>query len=404
MATFPLVLLLISSLREIFAQKAQIDIYSPCPPAVAFDVPRPQSQSSDNETQTFRLGYRPELDGIRGLSILFVLGLHVTPRLVPGGYFGVEVFFVLSGFLITSLLLQEWSRTGSISLKKFYFRRALRLGPALIVYLLLLGTYAFLFLTREKAAEIYSGILWTLSYVSNWVIALQPSYPISIMAITWSLAVEEQFYIVWPPILSVLLRNNVRRRWILLIIVLGIVAVVVRRHWLWKSGASFHRLYYATDTRADGLLLGCLAGCLVSWDLIPKSRLASIAFKGLALVSTALVGYFVFTIKSSNSIIFRGVFSAASIAIALSLLVLVVWAETFAAWILRFPPLTWIGRISYGLYLWHWPVRGLIFSSTQEPSTRQIIIALGLSFAITAVSFYLIEQPFLKWKQRLSRA
>ncbi len=382
----------------------QNHIYSSLSPAVAFSVPLPQTLIPNSKTKPFRLGYRAELDGVRGLSILMVLGLHFTPWMIPGGYFGVEVFFVLSGFLITSLLLQEFERTKSVSLKSFYLRRALRLGPALVFYLLMLGGYAFVFLQREHATEIYAGILWTLSYVSNWVIALRPEYPIGIMAITWSLAVEEQFYLLWPLILLLLLHNKLRRHWILLLLVLAIIGIALYRNWLWHAGASFHRLYYATDTRADGLLLGCLVGCLIAWDLVPKSRMMALAFKVLALASTALLGYFVFTIKSSNSILFRGAFSLASLAIAITLLVLVVWAGSFANIILRFPPLVWIGRVSYGLYLWHWPVRGFIFGSTQQPSTWQITTALLLSFAITTFSFYVIEQPFLKWKRNLSRA
>src|SRR5229473_2985367 len=104
-----------------------------------------RSQEHAPSNTHFRLGYRPELDGVRGISILLVLGLHFTPLIVPGGFFGVDVFFVLSGFLITSLLLQEWARKDSIRLKDFYIRRALRLGPALIVYLLSLGAFAFIF-------------------------------------------------------------------------------------------------------------------------------------------------------------------------------------------------------------------------------------------------------------------
>jgi peptidoglycan/LPS O-acetylase OafA/YrhL len=367
-------------------------------------VPPPQSQTPATTNPTFHLGYRPELDGVRGISILLVLGLHFTPRLIPGGYFGVEVFFVLSGFLITSLLLQEWERTRSINLRDFYFRRGLRLGPALLVYLLLLGGYAFVFLDSEHAAEIYNGILLTLSYVSNWVIALKPAYPPGILTITWSLAVEEQFYLLWPLILFALLNKKVSRRWIIVIILLGLTVIVLHRTWLWQAGASFRRLYYATDTRADGLMLGCLIGCLVSWGLVSRSRLFELSLKVLALVAILFLGYLVFTIKSSNPILFKGVFALASLAIAVVLMVLVVWPGSPPFLLLRFPPLVWIGRISYGLYLWHWPVRGYIFGASSQPTNRQIITALVLSFVITTISFYFVEQPFLTLKKRLSHA
>jgi peptidoglycan/LPS O-acetylase OafA/YrhL len=365
-------------------------------------VPPPQPQTPATPNPTFRLGYRPELDGVRGISILLVLGLHFTPRLIPGGYFGVEAFFVLSGFLITSLLLQEWERTRAISLKDFYFRRALRLGPALIVYLLLLGGYAFVFLSREHAREIYSGILLTLSYVSNWVIALKPTYPAGILTITWSLAVEEQFYLFWPLILLLLL-NRISRRWIVFIIVLAVAVIVLHRTWLWHAGAGFRRLYYATDTRADGLMLGCLIGCLVSWGWMPRSRFVELSLKVLAVMAILFLGYLVLTTKS-NPILFKCVFTLASLAIATILMVLILWPAWLAFVPLRFPPLVWIGRISYGLYLWHWPVRGYVFGASTQPTSRQIITALVLSFVITTISFYVVEQPFLALKKRLSRA
>ena len=341
---------------------------------------------------------------MRGVSILLVLGLHFIPKVIPGGYFGVEVFFVLSGFLITSLLLQEWERKGSISLKDFYYRRALRLGPALIFYLLLLGGYAFLFLKQEHTAEIYTGILLTLSYVSNWIVALKPDYPLGILAITWSLAVEEQFYLLWPLTLSFLLNKKLSRRWIVIIIVSGLLVIILHRYWLWYSGASFRRLYYATDTRADGLMLGCLTGCLVSWGLMPKSRVFELSMKALSLVSALFLGYLVFTIKSSNPILFKGLNAFATLAIAIVLTVLIVWPTAAAFLPLKFRPLVWIGRVSYGLYLWHWPVRGLVFGRSVQPSVKQIIAAVALSFAITSFSFYLIERPFLRWKKRFSHA
>lgn len=384
---------------------SKINIYSSRVPAVACTVPPPQPQRPAHKEAPFRLGYRPELDGVRGVSILLVLGLHFIPRFMPGGYFGVEVFFVLSGFLITSLLLQEWERKGSISLRDFYFRRALRLGPALFVYLSLLTAYAFVFLKRENATQIYAGVLLTMSYVSNWVIALKLNYPTGILAITWSLAVEEQFYLLWPLTLFFLLKKKVSRRWIILVILCGLFAIMLQRGLLLKSGASFRRLYYATDSRADGLMLGCLLGCLVSWGLMPKSRLFEIGLKLLASVAALLLGYLVLTMKSNNPILFKGVFTLATIGIALVLSRLVVWPSSPWILILKFAPLVWIGRVSYGLYLWHWPVRGFVFgSTTSQPSIGRIITAVILSFAITSLSFYLVEKPFLARKKRFSHA
>jgi len=361
-------------------------------------------QNAAATTPAFKLSYRPELDGIRGISILLVLGVHFTPDLIPGGYLGVDIFFVLSGFLITSLLLQEWSHRNSISLKDFYIRRVLRLGPGLAVFLLLLGAYAFLLLKKESAHEVYVGILLTLSYVSNWFIALKPNLSFSILAITWSLAVEEQFYLIWPVALSLLLVLKLQRRWILTALVLGVVFVAVQRARLWHEGATLKRMYYGTDTHADGLLLGCLVGCLVSWDLIPQSKIFARAIKYLALLSVAFVVYLVLTTFHYEPFLYAGGFSVAALAIAITLLALLMAPVTLATMILRFRPLVWIGRISYGLYLWHWPVRGLVFGKSAQPSAKQVIVAVVLSLAITSLSFYLIELPFLRWKKRFSHA
>jgi peptidoglycan/LPS O-acetylase OafA/YrhL len=364
----------------------------------------PTSQNSTAPKSEFRLGYRPELDGVRGISILLVLGLHFKPSITPGGYFGVDIFFVLSGFLITSLLLQEWARQDSIRLKDFYIRRALRLGPALAFYLVSLAAYAFLFLRSESAHEVYIGILWTLSYVSNWVMALRPNQALSILAITWSLAIEEQFYLIWPLLLTTLLTAKLRRRWILIALALGVVFVAAYRALLWQAGASPRRLYYGTDTHAEGLLLGCLIGCLLAWELVPQSKTLGRAMKSLALISFLFVGYLVFTTSHYEPLLYVGGFSMASLAIAAMIFTLLAWPVAVATTLLRVRPLVWVGRISYGLYLWHWPVRGLVFGKSVQPSLKQIIVGVVLSFVIAAFSFYVVEQPFLRWKKRFSRA
>lgn len=374
----------------------QAEIYVPSTSAL-------RDQSHTGHTP-FHLGYRPELDGVRGVSIILVLGLHLIPRFVPGGYLGVEVFFVLSGFLITSLLLEEWNRKGSINLRDFYLRRALRLGPALVVYLLLLVLYATLFMRHEDALDIYTGALLTLAYVSNWVIAFYPSFPIGILAITWSLAVEEQFYLFWPLTLSFLLHRALGRRGITVCLLVALALVSLQQSFLFNHGASFRRLYYATDTRAFGLLLGCLLGCLVSWQMLPRSRVFSGVMKLLALLAALFVGYIAITLKSNNSILFKGVFAAATISIATILAALVLWPEFWGFRLLKFKPLVWVGRISYGLYLWHWPVRGFVFGSNSQPSIWRILLAAGLSFAISILSFYIVEKPFLRQKRKFSHA
>ena len=235
-------------------------------------------------------------------------------------------------------------------------------------------------------------------------LALRPEYTKSILAITWSLAVEEQFYFIWPLTLFFLLRTRISKHWVVVLILGGLALVIIHRALLLKSGAPFYRLYYATDTRADGLLLGCLLGCLVSWGLLPKSRLVEIGLKVFAALGVVFLSYLVLTFKSNNPSLFKGVFTMATLAIVLVLTVLVVWPESSVFALLKLAPLVWVGRISYGLYLWHWPVRGLVYGSVPHPSVRQVVMAVVLSFAITSLSFYLVERPFLAWKKRLSHA
>lgn len=161
-----------------------------------------------DQTRT-KLGFVPALNGLRGVAILLVLGNHIPLRqyksLLPAGFVGVDIFFVLSGFLITTLLMQEFNKTGSVSLKNFYIRRALRLGPALLVMLAVICALSFALFDRARARENCMDALIALFYCSNWVKALSLSHNgLGIVAQTWSLSAEEQFYIVWPLLLLTL--------------------------------------------------------------------------------------------------------------------------------------------------------------------------------------------------------
>lgn len=348
----------------------------------------------------FKLGHRPELDGLRGISILLVLMLHLGFSFVTGGFLGVDIFFVLSGFLITSLLVQESNSHGRISLKKFYIRRALRLMPAVFLFMLGTGVYALLFLPSKQASLTYQGILLTLSYVSNWVFAFSETVKVGPLGITWSLAIEEQFYLLWPLMLVLLLKLKVRRRVILLMLVLAIVGLTLHRKLLMEGGARIERMYYATDTRADGLLIGCLVALLLCWNLLPGSDLFRWLMKAAAALGAILILGLAITTTNQELFLYAGGFTLVAVAVGAIIIVLMLWPPAVVLSVLRFSPLRWIGRVSYGLYLWHWPVREFICPNLETASVGRLVAAVAVTFVITSLSFYLVEGRFLEMKER----
>lgn len=358
----------------------------------------------DTQGSTFHLGHRPVLDGVRGVSILLVFAHHLYFPIARGGFVGVDIFFVLSGFLITSLLLEEWQQQGSIKLGSFYVRRVLRLMPAVLTLCLIAGIFALLFLSEGPAWSVFEGIGLTLSYVSNWIFAFGWKSANNPLGITWSLAIEEQFYLAWPPALYLALKSGLGRRAIAVILAVLIVVVAVNRAILWEQSATIQRLYYASDTRADALLVGCLLAILISQKWAGY-RTFKTAARILAVVGLIWIGCLVMFSGWDSPFWFQSAgFTFLALAVAVNLLVLLLWPLGFYATVLTFPPLTWLGRVSYGLYLWHWPVRKLIYQDQALPSSlMKLFAAVFLSVALTAASYYFVERPFLRLKKRFSR-
>src|SRR5918999_1889716 len=227
-------------------------------------------------TPDVRLPYSPGLDGLRAFAVIAVLLYHADLAWIPGGFLGVEVFFVISGYLITALLLAEWRQRGRIDLKAFWLRRARRLLPALYLTIVVTLAFAVVFLPGEVAG-LRSDAIAAFGYVTNWYLVLgHESYfeaigrP-SLLKHLWSLAVEEQFYLLWPPVLAVGLSVGAKRwrqRRVLLVALAGASVSVLLMATLYRPEVDPSRLYFGTDTRATGLLMGAaLAFVWTPWSV-----------------------------------------------------------------------------------------------------------------------------------------
>jgi peptidoglycan/LPS O-acetylase OafA/YrhL len=353
----------------------------------------PMSTQISTSGGPLKKGYEPALDGLRGVAILLVVAFHLGSRWTTGGFVGVDVFFVLSGFLITSRLVEEWDRCGTIHLKLFFARRALRLLPALFVLLVVGTTWARIFFPPELRDTTTRGAVSTALYIANWVNVRDGEYALGAFGHTWSLSVEEQFYALWPVLFIGLSRFKRRARTAMS----ASVGLSVYRIALLFSGASIWRLYNGFDTRCDGLILGAALAFAIAHDEVPESlkRIApSVSLLGLGTM-LLICG----SITYQRHLTYVGVIPVVNVISAAAILTSLLHASSLVHRFLSLGVLRWFGRISYSLYLWHLPV----LVACKYPPFHGDHQALGvlLSIVLASVSYYGIERPALRFKSHL---
>jgi len=352
-----------------------------------------------------RSGHVAALDGLRGIAVLLVMLTHAIygAPYFQGGSIGVDIFFVLSGFLITYLLVREHDRhRHRISFWKFYARRALRLGPALALLLVVLALGGHLFLDRETARSNLIDVAITIAYAVNWARAFDLHH-VRLLSHAWSLSIEEQFYLLWPVILVVLLRVISSRQRIATLILVGAVLSYLWRVGLALQGASVQRLYNGLDTRADSLLVGCALGLVLGSNLIREESRPVIAARLTLVAPLTLVAVAVTVVFShwKAAHVYYWLLGIIEVLVGLTILQLFVCDRSVMQSCLSIKPLVWVGTISYGLYLWHYPIYSVF--QTLGMTFKGILAGTVLSFAVAVLSYYGVERPLLRLKEGLAR-
>ena len=346
----------------------------------------------------------PGIDGLRAVAVVAVMAFHAGLGWANGGLLGVDVFFVISGFLVTSLLLQEHSITGTIDPRRFWSRRARRLLPGLLVLLAGISLYARWQGSGVSPTKIRGDAFASLFYFANWHYILSgQNYFVrfgapSPLLHTWSLAVEEQFYLVWPLIVLLVMKRYGTRAlgWAAGALAVGSAVLSAS---LYQSGAAVDRIYYGTDTRSQALMVGALlavvlqtSGSGVSCDHRRFGRGWLVSGAGLGgAITLALLLH---SVRGNGPFLYRGGFTLVALASAAVLALTVRLPSHPLSRILAWSPLRFTGRISYGLYLYHWPLF-LVLDATRT-GLRGVDLAavrFAATFAVAVLSFYLIEDP-----------
>jgi|SoiMethySBSTD1v2_1073268.scaffolds.fasta_scaffold20074_3 peptidoglycan/LPS O-acetylase OafA/YrhL len=365
----------------------------------------------------FRLGYQPSFDGLRGIGVTTFILYHCIIAFehenqswfLPGAYLWLELFFVQSGFLITSLLLDEWYRTGEMRLRNFYARRALRLLPALLAVVLFTVIALLTFSPYGEKRGAWQEVWGALLYYQNWLGAFGTTRFPFYLSHVWSLSIEEQFYLVAPIGIVVLLAWQRSLRRAIPFIVVGVLASVV---WMGVMAShTYHplhlqRLYYGTDTRLQALLVGVVLAFAVHSGLWLRSgpRHDRIA-KVWGLVGFTVLVVMLFTANLRTTGWYYGGFLLCSVSVAGILSELIRHPDGRLARFLAWKPFQLTGEMTYGLYLWHWPTIMVVDQYTDWPEFPTIALQVVVSFVVATISYRYLERPILdRWAPRFPRA
>jgi len=353
--------------------------------------------------------YMPGLDGLRAVAVLAVILFHLGFGWAPGGLLGVGIFFTLSGYLITDLLLAQLARRGTIKLGAFWLARARRLLPALFVMLAIVVFWITLF-GPAQPDQFRKAVVSAVFYVNNWeqifgnvsyFARFAPEGPLNHL---WSLSVEEQFYIAWPFLLLIGVKvvretplpSGIRPRLALITIAMAIVSTILMAV-LYHPSLDPSRIYYGTDTRAGGLLFGAALAMVwpsrkLSRKITPQARNL---LDGLGVLGLLIIAILVWRTGEFSSFLYRGGFVVLSLATVMVLMPVTHPGCRMGRW-LGIRPLRWVGVRSYAIYLWQTPVIVITATNAQHPSDESLlrkVLQVALIFGISALSWRLLEEP-----------
>jgi peptidoglycan/LPS O-acetylase OafA/YrhL len=373
-------------------------------------------QDDESAVSHTRLNYLPALDGVRAFAVIAVMMFHGGIPRMDGGFMGVDAFFVLSGFLITSLLIGEWRQTLTIKLGAFWARRARRLLPALLLMLLFVAFFAAVIVPKGTYGALRLDALSTLLYVSNWHFILinsnyfaENSATASPLLHTWSLAVEEQFYLIWPLVVLGVMHFTRSLKALFVLCVAAAIGSAVWMYVVYDGGLNTNRAYLATDTRSQCLFIGCAIavglvllaqrgheqGRLAKGDLWRPASNAGLAVCGALGIVGAIGAVSIWLLTTSlSSFPYSGGFFLIGLSVGAVIVAAVAAPRSIVPRFLALAPIRYVGRISYGLYIWHWPL--FIWLNHQRVGLygwQLFVVRAAVTFAVSVASFHLVERP-----------